>query len=82
MDENTRVILVDGAHAVGKTELAKQLAEEFGMKYMPFPRMSDYYINYWGDDLNDYAGYITWSTIAFKSPRWNRDNQTRPTRKN
>ena len=32
MDENSRIILVDGAHAVGKTDLAKQLAEEFDMK--------------------------------------------------
>jgi len=75
MDENTRVILVDGAHAVGKTELAKQLAEEFGMKYMPFPRMSDYYINYWGDDLNDYAVYIN---DAFK-PYDERDFSRNPT---
>ena len=58
MDENSRIILVDGAHAVGKTELAKQLAEEFDMKYQPFPRMSDYYINIHGDDLNDYSVYI------------------------
>jgi len=58
MDENSRIILVDGAHAVGKTDLAKQLAEEFDMKLMPYPRMSDYYINYYGEDLNDYSVYI------------------------
>jgi len=58
MDSNSRIILVDGAHAVGKTDLAKQLAEEFDMKVMPYPRMSDFYINYYGDDLNDYSVYI------------------------
>jgi len=58
MDSNSRIIMVDGAHAVGKTEFAKQLAEEFDMKVMPYPRMSDYYINYYGDDLNDYSVYI------------------------
>merc|ERR1719295_2350975 len=48
MDSNSRIILLDGAHAIGKTELAKQLAEEFDMKYMPYPRISDMYINYYG----------------------------------
>merc|ERR1711973_103585 len=58
-----------------EAELAKQLAEEFGMKYMPFPRMSDYYINCWGDDLNDYAVYIN---DAFK-PYDERDFSRNPT---
>jgi len=58
MDENSRIILVDGAHAIGKTDLAKQLAEEFDMKVMPYPRMSDFYINYYGDDMNDYSVYM------------------------
>merc|ERR1712111_94893 len=58
IDENSRIILVDGAHAIGKTDLAKQLAEEFDMKVMPYPRMSDFYINYYGDDMNDYSVYM------------------------
>lgn len=58
MDENSRIIVVDGAHAIGKTDLAKQLADEFDMKVMPYPRMSDFYINYYGDDMNDYSVYM------------------------
>jgi len=77
MDENSRIILVDGAHAVGKTELAKQLAEEFDMKYQPFPRMSDYYINIHGDDLNDYSVYINDKYKPYDERDWSR-NPTGP----
>ena len=58
MDENSRIILVDGAHAVGKTDLAKQLAEEFDMKCLEYPSLSNYYINYYGEDLQDYGVYM------------------------
>jgi len=58
MDSNSRIIVVDGAHAIGKTDVAKQLAEEFDMKFMPYKRMSDYYINYYGEDMNDYSVYF------------------------
>jgi len=77
MDENSRVILVDGAHAVGKTELAKELAEQFGMHYQPYPRMSDYYINYYGDDLNDYAVYINDMFKPYDERDWSQ-NPTGP----
>ena len=77
MDENSRVILVDGAHAVGKTELAKQLASEFDMHYQPYPRMSDYYVNYWGDDLNDYGVYLTDMYKPYDERDWSR-NPTGP----
>jgi len=58
-DENTKVIVVDGAHAVGKTQFAKEIAEEFDMKVFAYPRISDHFINYYGDDLNDYSVYLT-----------------------
>jgi len=58
MDENSRIILVDGAHAVGKTDFAKQLAEEFDMKCLEYPSLSNYYINYYGEDLQDYGVYM------------------------
>jgi len=77
MDENSRVILVDGAHAVGKTELAQQLASEFDMHYQPYPRMSDFYINYWGDDLNDYSVYLTDMYKPYDERDWSR-NPTGP----
>jgi hypothetical protein len=31
LDENSKLIAVEGAHCIGKTEFAKELAEEFEM---------------------------------------------------
>jgi len=59
MNANSRVIMLDGAHAVGKTDLANQLAEEFDMKVFGFPSMSDwFYKDHYGVSLADYAGYL------------------------
>ena len=44
-DENTKLVVVEGAHAIGKTKLAKELAEEFGMLYMAPPDLNDIYIH-------------------------------------
>ena len=30
----------------------------FVFRVMPYPRMSDFYINYYGDDMNDYSVYM------------------------
>jgi len=57
-DDHTKVIVVDGAHAIGKTKFAEELAEEFDMKLFGYPRVSDTYINYYGQDLNDYSVYL------------------------
>lgn len=52
-DENTRIIVVDGPPAVGKTKLCEKLAEEFGMLYMPPPGHDELYINPHGYDLRE-----------------------------
>ena len=49
-DENTRVVVVDGLPAVGKSKLCAQLAEEFGLLYMPAPTHEEYYVNQYGFD--------------------------------
>lgn len=49
-DENTRVIVVDGLPAVGKSKLCEQLAKEFGLLYMPAPTHEEWYINQYGFD--------------------------------
>lgn len=56
-EENTKVIVVDGAHAIGKTQFAQELADEFDMKLFS-NKVSDRYVNYYGEDLNDYAVYL------------------------
>lgn len=50
-DENSKIIVVDGPIAAGKTALAKSLAEELEMYYMPEANMDMYYINEYGYDL-------------------------------
>lgn len=54
LDENSKLICVEGAHCVGKTELAKQLAEEFEMEYIGPPDFDDLYIDSHGFDYRKY----------------------------
>lgn len=50
-DENTKVVVVDGPIAAGKSAFAKELATELEMKYFPEATMDGYYINSYGYDL-------------------------------
>lgn len=50
-DENTRLIVVDGPPAVGKRKLCEQLAEQFGLLYMPAPVHEEIYVNPYNVDL-------------------------------
>jgi NADH dehydrogenase (ubiquinone) 1 alpha subcomplex subunit 10 len=43
-DENSKLIAVEGAHAIGKTDFAKELAEEFEMHYIGPPSHEDIFI--------------------------------------
>ena len=54
LDENSKIVVVDGAHAVGKTAFAQELAENLEMKYFPHVTMDDIYVNHYGDDLRNY----------------------------
>ena len=54
LDQNSKLICVEGAHAIGKTELAKELAETFGMKYVGPPSMDEILVNNYGEDMRDY----------------------------
>ncbi len=58
-DENTKLVVVEGAHAVGKSKFAQELAEDLGMKYMPRITMDDKYKSPYGKvDLRDYNEYF------------------------
>lgn len=48
---NSKMIVVEGPPALGKTEFAKNLAEELDMKFVPGFTMEDYYINDYGYDM-------------------------------
>lgn len=54
LDENSKLIVVDGAHAIGKSQFAEELAEELEMVYYPYPRMDDCLINSYGVDLRQF----------------------------
>merc|ERR1739848_554988 len=43
-DENSKLVVVEGAHAIGKTEVAKRLAEELDMLYLPPVNMDERFI--------------------------------------
>nr|CAG4640839.1 EOG090X05NZ [Eulimnadia texana] len=50
-DENTKLVVIEGPPTAGKDKLAKKLAEELEMLYMPNPMLGDSYINSYGFDL-------------------------------
>uniref|UniRef100_A0A182N286 NADH dehydrogenase [ubiquinone] 1 alpha subcomplex subunit 10, mitochondrial n=1 Tax=Anopheles dirus TaxID=7168 RepID=A0A182N286_9DIPT len=50
-DENTKVVVVDGPIAAGKSAFAKELAAELEMKYFPEVTMDNYYVNSYGYDM-------------------------------
>uniref|UniRef100_A0A9N6WNW8 NADH dehydrogenase [ubiquinone] 1 alpha subcomplex subunit 10, mitochondrial n=1 Tax=Alona affinis TaxID=381656 RepID=A0A9N6WNW8_9CRUS len=51
LDENSKLILVEGPPTAGKGVLAKELAEELDMAYFPAPTQAEKYINSYGFDL-------------------------------
>lgn len=51
MNENSKMIVVEGPIAAGKTQLAKELAEELEMLHVPEATMDLYYINPYGYDM-------------------------------
>ncbi|CAH8867189.1 unnamed protein product [Trichobilharzia szidati] len=68
-NDNTKVILVEGNIASGKSNVAAKLAEQFGMAYFPDPTEDDIYVNKMVDPpfdfrchnclLPDFAKYYT-----------------------
>ncbi|CAG0914907.1 unnamed protein product [Notodromas monacha] len=51
MDENSKVIVVDGPPAAGKTEVAKEIAELLDFLYVPEAHTDLVYINSYGYDM-------------------------------
>lgn len=48
--ENSKVVVVEGPFAIGKSALARALAEELEMKYFPMVTGDSVYINEYGFD--------------------------------
>ncbi|KAM7356306.1 NADH dehydrogenase [ubiquinone] 1 alpha subcomplex subunit 10, mitochondrial-like [Cochliomyia hominivorax] len=51
LNENSKIICVEGSLAVGKSKFAKELAEELEMLYLPEATMDLLYINSYGYDM-------------------------------
>ncbi|XP_023016004.2 NADH dehydrogenase (ubiquinone) subunit ND-42 [Leptinotarsa decemlineata] len=51
LDENSKIIVVDGPVASGKSKFAKELATELEMLYLPEANLDMIYINSYGYDL-------------------------------
>lgn len=51
LDENSKIIAVEGPIAAGKSKFAQELADELEMLYMPQPTMDYIYKNPYGYDL-------------------------------
>jgi len=52
-NDNSKLLVVEGPPAIGKTEFAKAVADELDMKFVPGFTMDDFYINSYGYDLRD-----------------------------
>ncbi|RLU21400.1 hypothetical protein DMN91_005773 [Ooceraea biroi] len=50
-DENSKVIVVEGPIAAGKSNVAAKVAEEFDMIYLPPPNFDEHYITPYGYDI-------------------------------
>lgn len=59
------MIVVEGPPAVGKTEIAKKIAEELEMVYFPRVTMDAYYINNYGYDLRKLDDQLPPSVRSF-----------------
>lgn len=70
-DENSKLIIVEGPVNSGKNEVAKKIAEEFELKYMPSPTMDDLYINAYGYDLRNCDNAIPTSLQSFDEKKFN-----------
>ncbi|XP_037935618.1 NADH dehydrogenase [ubiquinone] 1 alpha subcomplex subunit 10, mitochondrial [Teleopsis dalmanni] len=51
LDENSKIILVEGPIGAGKSKLAAELAKELDMLYVPEANMDTYYINTYGYNM-------------------------------
>nr|CAG4646238.1 EOG090X05NZ [Macrothrix elegans] len=51
LDENSKLIVVEGPPAAGKGAVAKELAEELDMAYFSAPTQAETYVNSYGFDL-------------------------------
>ena len=52
-NDNSKMVVIEGPPGLGKTEVAKAIAEEFDMLFVPGFTMENFYINSYGYDLRE-----------------------------
>lgn len=70
-DENTKVLIVEGPVAAGKTEFAKNLADDLGMKHFPEANMDIHYVRPNGIDIRMFDKDIPEDTRTFDHINFN-----------
>ncbi|KAI8432587.1 hypothetical protein MSG28_013574 [Choristoneura fumiferana] len=70
-DDNTKVIVVEGPVAAGKTQFASALAEDLGMKHFPEANMDLHYVRPNGIDLRIFDKDIPEDTRTFDHVNFN-----------
>ncbi|XP_055382561.1 NADH dehydrogenase [ubiquinone] 1 alpha subcomplex subunit 10, mitochondrial [Condylostylus longicornis] len=65
LDENSKIICVEGPIAAGKTQFAKELADELEMLHMQDANMDMIYINPYGYDMRKLDPQLPESTRSF-----------------
>lgn len=70
-DENTKLVVIEGAHAIGKSELAQYLAKEFDFKYFPPPNVNkSCFFTQTGVDMREYNEFLTPRNQPFAEPEF------------
>ncbi|CAK9826675.1 NADH dehydrogenase [ubiquinone] 1 alpha subcomplex subunit 10, mitochondrial [Anthophora retusa] len=69
-DENTKLIIVDGLPATGKTKVCQKLAEEFGLLYMPPPIHDEIFVNAYGYDVRELDPKLPTGIQSYDLPRF------------
>ncbi|KAL3266135.1 hypothetical protein HHI36_010320 [Cryptolaemus montrouzieri] len=64
-DDNSKIIVVEGPVAAGKTAFAKQLADDLEMLYLPEANLDMHYINDYGFDLRTLDNQLPESCRSF-----------------
>lgn len=64
MDDNSKVIVIEGPCAVGKSDFARCLADDLGMKHFPEATMDIHYCRQ-GEDLRQFNNQIPEDTRTF-----------------
>lgn len=70
-DENSKVVVVEGPVAVGKTQFAAALAEDLGMKHFPEANMDIHYKRPNGCDLRMFDDQVPEDTRTFDHVNFN-----------